>query len=154
MANFKVFKSTINGNFLVGSSLVSADTSPDLLDSFTTTYNANPSSYYTSPTRTISGLSYGTTTTFTVTNGTLLVNSVDVGSSGTVTNGDVIQLYVQASADYLTSVLATLALNEEFATSWVVQTYAQPIDLSPGDAYAGSDLLYNLIRAGTPLQWW
>lgn len=132
------------------------DNTPDPINQFSNRTGANLSTAYVSDVRTITGMDSGTTAaaSFTVTNGSLIINSVPSGSSGQVINGDVIQLTGTSSGSYLTPVTVSLSVNGNFFASWTVETYAQPIDLSPGGAYAGSDLLYNLIRAGTPLQWW
>lgn len=156
MANFRVFKSTNNGNFVVASSLAPLDITPDSIGIFTNRTGVNLSTSYTTDSRVITGMSDSTSAaaSFSVTNGNLLINSVNAGASGSFYNGDSIQLQTTSSDSYGTFTTVSLAVNGEFFSSWSVQTYAQPIDLSPGDNLSGSDLLYNLINSGVPVVWW
>lgn len=130
------------------------DNTPDPINQFSNRTGANLSTAYVSDVRTITGISSNTAASFTVTNGSLIINSVPSGSSGYVVNGDIIQLTGTSSGSYLTSVTVSLSVNGNFFASWTVETYAQPIDLSPGDNLSGSDLLYNLINSGVPVVWW
>ena len=130
------------------------DSTPDPINQFSNRTGANLSTAYVSDLRTITGMSSNTAASFTVTNGSLIINYVPSGSSGYVVNGDIIQLTGTSSGSYLTPVTVSLSINGNFFASWTVETYAQPIDLSPGDNLSGSDLLYNLINSGVPVVWW
>lgn len=153
MADFEVFGSLDGSNYVVGMSLA-GDYALDTLSPFSSTIGASLSSSYQSSAQIISGLGYGIGASLEVSGGTLVVNDVNVGTSGLVVNGDSVRLANTSSGSYLTTLTTTLSSGGVEISRWDLTTYAQPIDLSPGDNYSGSDLLYNLIRAGTPLQWW
>lgn len=84
----------------------------------------------------------------------MLINTVSAGASGTLVNGDSIQLRTTSSASYFTPITVTMNVDDVFFTNWVVRTFAEPIDLAPGLSRSGSDLLYDNLRAGIPLLWW
>lgn len=153
MPDFEVFSSTSDGSFVVGMS-EAGDYVTNTLLTFSTTTGASLSSVYQSNSQTISGLGEGLETFLSVTGGTLVINGVDVGGGGDVTNGDSIRLSTVSSASYLATTTVVLSSLGEEVSRWDITTYAQPIDLSPGDNLSGSDLLYNLINSGVPVVWW
>lgn len=97
------------------------DNTPDAL-TFAAQTNRLLSTTITSNAQTVTGIDV--VTNWTVTNGTLLINDVDSGASGTFVVNDVIKLRTTSSASHSTLITVTLNVEGSPFSTWDVTTGA------------------------------
>jgi len=118
----------------------------DLPDSvfFAPQINATASTVVQSNTQLATGINVPVE--FTITNGTLVINSVDSGASGTFTLGDSLQLKTTSSDTAGVTKNVVMSVSGELFTTWSVQTVFTPIYAQPFTSAA--DMLLAALKLG------
>jgi hypothetical protein len=118
----------------------------DLPDSlfFAPQINATPSTEVLSNVQTVTGINVSVP--FTVSNGTLVINSVDSGDSGSIVLGDSLQLKTTSSDTAGLTKSVSLSVNGEPFSTWSVQTVFTPIYAQPFTSSA--DMFLAALKIG------